>query len=168
LYADLLFTAGKADSALALMATAAQDSAYREFAAQMYLQAGRDLFQRRDTEGAIRVLTLGQPYATPAQRPAFSNIIGRAQLLMLNAALTALEENRSCALARSADSLAVRTELNLREGISFDSVRTVSMLENILPQYKTNAATAVRNCSDAPATPRPAPRPAARPARPRP
>jgi Flp pilus assembly protein TadD len=162
LYADLLFNTGKADSALALMATAAQDSAYREFAAQMYLQAGRDLFQRRDSEGAIRVLRLGQPYATPEQLPAFSNIIGRSQLLMLNAALSALEENRSCAAARSADSLVTRTEQNLRDGISFDSARTMSMLDNILPQYRINAANAVRTCSDAPANARPAPRPATR------
>jgi Flp pilus assembly protein TadD len=168
LYADLLFSAGKVDSALALVAIAAQDSAYREFAAQMHLQAGRDLFQRRDSKGAIRVLTLGQQWATTAQRPAFSNIIGRADLLLLNAALTALENDRSCAAARSADSLAKNTEQNLRDGISFDSVRTMSMLENIVPQYKTNAANAVRTCSDAPAA-RPAPRrPAAvpRPARP--
>jgi len=166
LEADLLFSAGNADSALVLMAVAVQDSAYHEFAAQMYLQTGRNLFQRHDNDGALRVLNLGMPYATPEQMPAFRNIIGRTQLLKLNAALNALENDRSCAAARSADSLVVLSEQNLRAGISFDSVRTVSMLDNILPQYKTNAANAVRNCSD---TPRPAARPAARPAtRPRP
>jgi len=166
LEADLLFSAGNADSALALMAVAAQDTAYHEFAAQMYLQAGRNLFQRHDNDGALRVLSLGMPYATAEQLPAFRNIIGRTQLLQLNASLNALENNRSCAAARSADSLVVLTEQNLRAGISFDSVRTMSMLENILTPYKTNAANAVRNCSDAP---RPAARPAARPAtRPRP
>ena len=167
LFADLLFNAGKTDSALALIGTFTQDTTYREFAAGMYLQAGRDLLSHRDAAGALRLLALGQPYATPSQQPAYSNLIGRAQLLTLNAAMTALQDNRSCAASRAADSLVTQTEQNLRAGISFDSARTVSMLESILPQYKANAAAAVRTCSDAPPAARPAPRPAARP-RPRP
>lgn len=168
LYADYLYMKDQTDSAMALINVAVEDSTYREYAAQLYLQVGRDKVQRRDAEAAVRTLATGLPWATAAQRPIYANVMGRAQLLQVNTTLERTQTDRSCALARSADSLVTESERNLRAGVSFDSARTASFLDNIVPGYKQNAQTAIRNCRDAPATPprpaRPAARPATRPA----
>lgn len=166
LYADYLYEAGQRDSALALMTFAAQDTAYREFAAQLYLQVGRDYVQRRDFDNAIRLLTEGRPWANATQQPIYANILGRAQLMKVNNTLEGLSENRACAPARAVDSLMIEVERNLRDGLSFDSARTASFLESIVPGVKQNTATAVRNCRDTP--PAPARQPTRAPARPAP
>ena len=164
LLAENLYNHGKTDSALALVTFAAQDSAYREYAAQLYLQAGRDAFQRRDVERSLTLLGTGRGYAVPAQVPAFANITGRAQLLKLQSLLADVEESHSCETARSADSLATSIERNLQAGVSFDSARTTMMLTTVLPGFKQNAQSAIGSCRAPAATParRPA-RPAARP-----
>ncbi len=165
LLAENLYNHGKTDSALALVTFAAQDTAYREYAAQLYLQAGRDAFQHRDVEKAIALLAQGRAFAVPAQLPAFSNITGRAMLLKLQSLLADAEETHSCDHAHAADSLATLTERNLREGVPFDSARTTMMLASVLPGFKQNAQTAIMSCR-APGAParRPATRPATRPA----
>lgn len=172
LMADILYNTGKTDSALTMVAVAAQDTSYREFAAQLFLQAGRDAFQRRDVDSAIALLNTGRAWSVPSQRAAFSNITGRAQLLKVQSMLADLEESRNCDQARAADSLVSQTERNLLEGVAFDSARTTMML-GVLPGFKQNVQSAIASCRPAgqaparrpPATParRPAPAPRPRP-----
>ena len=67
--------------------------------------------------------------------------------------------------ARAADSLINESERNLTEGIAFDSTRSRSFLETIIPPTKQNAQAAVRNCRENPAPSRRPARPAPPPAR---
>ncbi len=166
LLADHLYNRGQIDSALALVAVAAQDSAYREFASQLYLQAGRDAFQHRDIDRTMALLARGRTWSTPAQQPAFSNITGRAQLLKLSSMLAGLEQSHSCEAAHAADSLATRTEQSLQEGVPFDSARTVMMLTSVMPGIRQGVQSAIANCRPAgqAAPPPPRRRPAAAPA----
>ena len=165
-YANYLYVAGNSDSAMTLAEFAAADSAYRAFAAQVFLSAGRSLLLRRDVDRTIQVLTKGQTWADSTQRPGFANILGRAQLLRLSALFTTYEDGHSCEVAHTLDTLMAATERNLRAGIPFDSLRTQSLIENVLPQYKANAQSAVQTCGAARPTNRPPQRPAPRPRRP--
>ena len=167
LYADYLYNFGPRDSAFAMMALAAQDTTYQEFAAQMYLQAGRDQVQRRQADSAMVLLNAGRRWANPEQQSALANLLGRAQLMKVNSSLEQYTESNLCAPARLADSLITESEKNLRAGIAFDSARTQSFLENIIPPTKQNAQAAVRACRETAPPPRgrrpPPPPPARRP-----
>ena len=169
LMAEQVYNSGKTDSGLALVRIAAQDSSYREYAAQLYLQAGRDAFQHRDIDHALALLATGRPWATPAQLPPYNNITGRAQLLKLQAMLANLEESHNCDSAHAADTMLMKTDSSLRAGASFDSARTNTMLTTILPGFRQNVQNAIASCRapGAPATPRrgatPRPAPPRRP-----
>ncbi len=86
------------------MAFAAQDSAYQEYAAQLFLQAGRDALTHRAFDSAMVLLNHGRPWARTAQLPAYSNITGRVQILKIQSLLTEVDSTRSCATAHAADS----------------------------------------------------------------
>ena len=161
LYADYLFNGGQRDSAFVMMLFAAQDSIFQPFASEMYLRAGREQLVRQQPDSAMVLLNSARRWATTEQRPALHNILGRAQLMKANTSLQQYTENSACAPARVADSLINESERNLREGLAFDSARTTSFLETIIPPTKQNAQAAVRNCRENPA-------PARRPARPAP
>jgi hypothetical protein len=168
LMAEQVYNSGKTDSGLALARIAAQDSGYREYAAQLYLQAGRDAFQHRDIPNTLALLTQGRQWATPAQLPAFSNITGRAQLLKLQSMLASIEESHNCDSAHVADTLLSKTEQSLREGASFDTARTNTMVNTVLPGFRQNVQSAISSCRQGgAATPRrstaPRPAPARRP-----
>ncbi len=158
--ADHLYNAGRTDSALALAAHAAQDSAYREFAAEMYLAAARPLLIQRDMAKLFPILERGRPWATPAQQPGYANLLGRAQLLRGTELMQRIETRPDCDTARLADTLFAQAERNLRAGVSFDSARTVMFIDQVVPSYRRQSAQAVETSCRAPArTPaRPAPR----------
>ena len=175
-YAHYLLIAGQNDSALVYAASAAQDSTYRAVAAQEFLAAGRAFLVRRDVDRALEVLDRGQGWADSTLRVSFSYYTGRGQLQKIASALNSYEERHTCDLAHAADSLTAAAERNLRAWLSVDSTRTQQLLDQVLPQYKANAQSALRSCQNAGEAapqrgrPRPAPRPTqpARPARPRP
>jgi tetratricopeptide (TPR) repeat protein len=172
-YANYLYVGGQSDSAMTFAEFAASDSAYRPFAAQVFLAAGRTQLVRRNVDAALRVLRKGQEWADSTQRPSFNLFIGRAQLLQISTALNSFEERHTCELAHAADSLTTEADRNLRAGMAVDSVRTSQLLEQVLPAYRANSQAAIRSCGTAAQQPprgrpqRPAPRPA-QPARPRP
>jgi predicted Zn-dependent protease len=167
LYAVYLVNAGQLDSALILSATSAgRDSAYWDTAARIHLYAGRERLQRRDPETAIRYLTTAKGWAQDSLKPTFANLTGRAQLMQANTALGAFTDPPACGPARHVDSLVTDAERNLRIGMASDSARVASLLENIVPALKTNAANAVRACREPSAAPAPAHAPARPPARP--
>jgi len=163
LMADYLYAHGQTDSALALGAYAAQDTAFREYAAQLYLQAARDRFVARDDTGTVRLLGIGLPFSSASQHAAFVNILGRSQLRLATDMLSNLPQPAPCDSAQAADSLLAAAEHNLQEGVSFDSTRTATMLTAVLPTYRENARNAVQGCRSGPP-----PTPARRPARRRP
>ncbi len=172
-YANYLYVAGQNDSAMTYAEFAASDVAYRPFAAQVFLAAGRTQLVRRNVDAALTVLRKGQEWADSTQRPSFNLFIGRAQVLQVSAALNSYQDHPACESAHAADSLTTAAEANLRAGLAVDSARTAQLLEQVLPTYRANAQSAVHNCATAAQqTPRgrpqrPAPRPA-RPVRPRP
>ena len=168
LFAVYLVNAGQVDSALTLSAaSASRDSAYWDTAARIHLYAGRERLQRRDPEGAIRYLTTAKNWAADSLKPTFANLTGRAQLMQANTRLQAFTDPPACTAAHGVDSLVTDAERNLRAGMASDSARVASLLENIVPALKNNAANAVRSCREPSATPAPSRTPA-RPARPRP
>ncbi len=158
--ADHLYNAGQIDSALALAGHAAQDSAYREFAAEMYLAAARPLLIQRDLAKLFPILERGRGWATPAQQPGFANLLGRAQLLRGTELMQSMETRPDCDSARLADTLFTQAERNLRAGVSFDSARTVMFIDQVVPSYRRQSAQAIEtSCRAArPGPARPAPR----------
>ncbi|MFI5280531.1 MAG: tetratricopeptide repeat protein [Gemmatimonadales bacterium] len=167
-FANYLYVAGQNDSAMTFAEYAASDPAYRPFAAQVFLAAGRTQLIRRNADGALTVLRKGQEWADSTQRPSFTLFIGRAQLLQVSTALNSYQDHPSCELAHTADSILTIAETNLRAGLAVDSARTQQLLEMVVTPDKANAQAAVHNCA---AATQPAPRgrptrPAARPARP--
>jgi tetratricopeptide (TPR) repeat protein len=167
IYSNYLYVAGQSDSAMHYAEYAASDSAYRPFAAQVFLAAGRVQLMRRDADNALTVLRKGQEWADSTQRPSFKLFIGRAQLLQVSAALNTYQDHPSCELARAADSLTTVAKTNLRAGLMVDSARTQQLLEMVVAPDSANAQAAVHNCAAAQPAPRGRPqRPAARPAQP--
>ena len=166
-YSNYLFVGGQSDSAMHYAEYAASDSAYRPFAAQVFLAAGRALLIRRDADNALTVLRKGQAWADSTQRPSFNLFIGRAQLLQVSAALNNYQDHPSCDLAHAADSLTSEARRNLRAGLMVDSTRTQQVLDLVVAPDSANAQAAVHNCAAASQAPRGRPqRPATRPAQP--
>lgn len=154
LYSDWLYRNNQVDSAIHFAGIAAQDSAYREFAADIYLAVARTALTQRDHAKVERLLSVGMPWSNAAQRPAYHNLLGRARLLHATALLTSLETNPNCDSARVADTLLVQAQANLTEGVAFDSARTTMILSQVMPNYRTQSATQVTQaCTARPARP---------------
>lgn len=154
LYADWLYRNNQIDSAIHYAGVAAQDSSYREFAADIFLQAGRTALQQRDHARVRRVLGAGMPWANAAQRPGYNNLLGRAELLYATALLQGLETSPNCDSARIADTLLVQAQGHLEAGVAFDSARTTMILSQVMPNYRQQSATQVRQaCAARPARP---------------
>ena len=155
LFAGLLFRANQLDSALERAAFAAQDSSYREFASNLHFEAGRLALGRREFERSRQLLAAGRPFATPAQEPAYANLIARADLLRAGAMLQRISERANCDSARVVDTLLVDVERNFAAGMSYDSARTTMFLSQVVPGYKTQARQAVESSCRAPTPARP-------------
>jgi tetratricopeptide (TPR) repeat protein len=162
-----LINVGKTDSAMIFATQAASDSLFRPVAAEIFLVAGVGRLRASDIDLALDLLARGRAWATPQQEPQFAFYIGWAQLRKMPSVLSDAEEQRSCAAAQRADTLAGEAERNLRTGMPVDTARARQFLEIVIPQYHRNAETfAQQFCR--PAQPaRPQQRPAQQP-RPRP
>jgi hypothetical protein len=152
LYAVYLYDVGRADSAAALAAEAAQDSTNRDNAAVILFNIGARAFQAaQDTSAAaqphhaekldlaIRALSRAQPIAPSELVPRTGLFLGYAQLMRVAALDHEAEANHACPAAQQLDSLLTRAGDNLRTGVALDSVRVTAILTNTMPQYRERA-----------------------------
>jgi tetratricopeptide (TPR) repeat protein len=162
IYATYLSDMGQIDSALALAALAAQDSAYRAYAAEVHLQAGVNLLRVRDIQRSADVLERGRPWAAPNLRDAYAFYIGNVQIQQLAVRLNDIQETESCEGARSLDTLLSSVQENLTAGRAIDTTRTDMLVNQILPGYRHTATQMTQRYCDPRRRPaRPAPRPPA-------
>jgi len=168
LLAGLLWRSGQIDSALERAAVAAQDSSYRSFAANLYFEAGRQAISRREAARARAALARGREFAADSsQRLGIAYMMGRAELLYASELLRGLETAPNCDSARLADTVLASAQRNLTEGAPFDSARAPMFINQVLPNYRTQAANAVHSSCSGAAPARPGARPPARGRRPR-
>lgn len=163
-YATWLSERGQIDSALALAALAAEDSAYRPYAAEVYLAAGVNLLRARDLARAVDVLNRGKPWASAELQPTYAFYVGSAEMQQLAVRLNDLQESQSCEGTRGLDTLVARVERNLRSGRAVDSTRADMFLTQILPSYQNNVVQMTQTfCDPARQRRQPARQPARRP-----
>lgn len=138
--ATYLSDRGQTDSALALAERLTADSSYRDFAANIFYNAGARAMQAGDYRKASNTLALAASNTSDSTIRARSTYyLGFADFNRAIMMLQAAEQGRDCQAARAGDSVATLAEANLRASVRLDSVNVTRTLTESMPQLRTGA-----------------------------
>jgi len=142
--ARYLMGAGLMDSALVHLDTACTDSAFRPFAAPLYLQAGLAAYRDSNWTVAEQRLQRARDYAQGGTVVPAAFFLGLAQVQLAVRADSAAQVGRNCDAARRESQLWTNAEQNITTGGRQNPDAANQLLTQVIPAYKQRSDAMIR------------------------